>query len=376
MSSAFEPGSERLRGECIVLLAVDVGRAVDLELAARLAAQGARMPRIESRARGTEEIQPRPAPWREREAKVQLELEHGVVEIERELWLYDFGGLSIVHRLPFEGTWHAWIELSCRLHASRKLIDGARARAEALVESIRGAVDQPHVDEGLEDYTIFRLAARAERGEAERLCATHAPLIAQLLRAEDAELSDQEIAESTAARVAFSSTDLAVVDWNGALLFDDEPDDIVAVLEFANLHLAEMRFLDRQLDRALDQAYDALIQRTHRGVIIPGTLERELSRISRHQVDAAILFERVNNAFKLYDDQYLARVYRQAAARLRLAEWNTTNLRKLDTLDDIYRKILDRAEARRMEFLEWIVIILIAISMILPLIWPGYVSHG
>jgi hypothetical protein len=245
-----------------------------------------------------------------------------------------------------------------------------------LLETIGAAVQKPRVDETVEDYVIFRFAAPTRRGEAEERCLARAGDIARLLRGERVELSEQEISEALSARVSFGTVDLAVIDWNGAVLFDDEPEDVVAVLEFANLHLAEMRFLDKQLDRALDQAYDALVVRRWPSLRIPGAFEREISRISRLQVDAALLFERVTNGLKLYNDQYLARVYRQASNRLRLAEWNSSILRKLDTLDGIYQKLIDRAEARRLEFLEWIVIILIAISMILPFLLPGYASHG
>ena len=65
-------------------------------------------------------------------------------------------------------------------------------------------------------------------------------------------------------------------------------------------------------------------------------------------------------------DQYLARVYRLASQRFHLAEWDTSILRKLHTLESIYTKIADRATNRRMETLEWIIIVLIAFSILLP----------
>ena len=48
--------------------------------------------------------------------------------------------------------------------------------------------------------------------------------------------------------------------WTGmlTLLVDREGDDVRAVLEFANVELFEMRYLEQRLDRALDQAYETL----------------------------------------------------------------------------------------------------------------------
>ena len=86
------------------------------------------------------------------------------------------------------------------------------------------------------------------------------------------------------------------------------------------------------------------------------------------QVDGAIVFERVSNALKLMSDQYLARVYRLASQRFHLAEWNSSILRKLDTIESLYEKMNDRNASRRLELLEWIIIILIAFEIVWPFV--------
>jgi uncharacterized Rmd1/YagE family protein len=67
-------------------------------------------------------------------------------------------------------------------------------------------------------------------------------------------------------------------------------------------------------------------------------------------------------------DQFLARVYRLAARRLHLEDWDRSILRKLETIDSIYTKLSDEHETRRMEFLEWIIIILTVVSIVLPIV--------
>jgi uncharacterized Rmd1/YagE family protein len=88
-------------------------------------------------------------------------------------------------------------------------------------------------------------------------------------------------------------------------------------------------------------------------------------------MDSAVLFEGVNNAIKLIGDQYLARVYRLAAKRFHLAERDEAIERKLRTLESLYDKMANEAAARRMEILEWIVIILIAVSIVIPFMVSG-----
>ena len=193
---------------------------------------------------------------------------------------------------------------------------------------------------------------------------------ARLLRSERDALSEQEIADAMSTRVSFGRDDVAIVDWSAALLVDREPDDVRSVLEFANLQLLEVRFLDAALDRALDRSYEVVSKPRRFGALGPSWSRRELAEIGSFEVEGAILFERVGNAIKLVGDQYLARVYRAASQRFRLAEWNAGVLRKLETIESLYRKVQDRASGARAEALEWIIIALIAIEVLFTLV-PG-----
>ena len=49
-----------------------------------------------------------------------------------------------------------------------------------------------------------------------------------------------------------------------------------------------------------------------------------------------------------------------------MKEWDASILRKLETLESIYQKISDQIDTRRMEVLEWIIIVLFVISIVLP----------
>src|SRR5262249_57763385 len=94
-----------------------------------------------------------------------------------------------------------------------------------------------------------------------------------------------------------------------ALVVDREGEDVRAVLDFANVELLEMRYLDQRLDRALDQAYDALSRPSFNLLRIFGYYSAALRRVAELQVDNATLFEGVNNTLKLLGVKYLTRVY-------------------------------------------------------------------
>lgn len=132
--------------------------------------------------------------------------------------------------------------------------------------------------------------------------AANAACLAQILRAECEPLSRQERDDALAAQLSFGLDDATVVDWNAALICDPDAYDVRAVLEFANVELLELRFLDDRLDDVVAQAYAALPRAG-----AAGALRGQGPLAHRPAADGQrMLFEGVNNAVKLLGDQYLA----------------------------------------------------------------------
>src|SRR5215471_4400735 len=265
-----------------------------------------------------------------------------------------------------EGTSDACLRVT---RAARCMLRSPGVRCRSIHRS-RGVRAAPHDHHpaGAHQFTAFTRPC----GAAE-LYTTYAQEVAQILRLAHVALSEQEVHDAISQRIAFGLDDVAIIDWHAALLFDREADDVCAVLTFANVELLEMRYLDEQLDKAMNQAYEVLSKRTWNW-LRPGSTAADLHHVAQMQVESAMLFEGVNNALKLVGDQYLARLYRLASQRFHLEEWDASIIRKLHTLESIYEKISDRATTQRMEILEWIIIILIAVSIVLPFI-AGLPQH-
>jgi hypothetical protein len=286
-----------------------------------------------------------------------------------DLIVYDFGAVAVIYAFPIAGAFADLLQLSEDLYDNEALLADSRLRVDELLKVIGDAALQATVAPLVEDYVVFNIDAFSERFDADAFCSLHRRQIAQILRAERQPLSDSEIDDAMAARISYGTQDLTIVDWNAALVVDREGEDTRAVLEFANVELLEMRYLDQRLDRAMDQAYDALSRPSLKNLPrLFGSYGAALRRVAELQVDNAVLFEGVNNTLKLLGDQYLARVYRLVNRRFHLDEWDASILRKLQTLESIYEKISDQAANRRMEILEWVIIILIAASIGLELL--------
>ncbi len=356
------------RGTCYVVFAYDVGLAIDLDEAERRLSSATRG-LIRHKRRAPQYFAYKPAPIRIAQGVEPVQMAGMSTEPQMELVVYDFGAISVIYRISLNSE-SRLLSMSEGLYENAQLLTDSLRRVEDLLRIVEPAVSKPSVSPVVEDYLIFHIETLAEPLPIEELTVRHAPHIAQVLRAEASELSMDEVRDAMSHQISFGKDDVAIVDWNASLVVGHDSEDVLTVLEFANVQLLEMRFLDQRLDEALALAYSRLSKRSKKRFALYSD-PSDLRDISQWQVDSAILFEGVNNALKLLGDQYLARLSRLAAQRFHLSDWDTSILRKLQTLEGIYAKISDRLVSRRMEVLEWIIIVLIATEIILPFLTNG-----
>jgi len=285
-----------------------------------------------------------------------------------EMVVYDFGAVSVTYQIPLSGPFSSLARLSELLYDNAALLADSRRLVEELVQTIHPSVSRPHISTFYEDYVVFQIRAFEDHGAHARLLAEAPTMIAQVLRADEDLRSEQEVQDALSVQVSYGSDDLTLVDWVAAIVFDPAADDTRAVLEFATVQLLELRHLDHQLDSALERYYDALTHSPKGPFSLFTKGDDKLREIGQLQVESALLFENINNAIKLLGDQYLARLYQQAAKRYHLTSWDKSIQRKLKTLESIYDKMESSLSSARLEFLEWIVIILIGIEVIMPFV--------
>ncbi|HEV8399408.1 MAG TPA: hypothetical protein VGQ18_06150 [Gemmatimonadales bacterium] len=349
------------QGTCHAFFAYEVAQAIDLDAAERRLLAGAERQAIKHKRRAPASFEYRPAPLRVTRAGGPRTIGAYHASPTVEVVLYDFGAVSVSYEIPIVGPLDGLPALAEELWGNEGLLADSRSQVAALLSLLADAAIRPRVADFVEDYSVFHIERFAAPCEAATLWTEHGQTVAQVLRAARHPLSQQEVADATALRLSFGPNDATIIDTDAAILFDPEGEDVRDVIEFANTQLLEMRFLDQQLDDTLERAYESLLARPAR-LRSPGPDLRSLARL---ELDAAILFEQVTNALKLVGDQFLARVYALASRRFHLAEWDASISRKLQTIDGIYSKMTDRAATRRMEVLEWIIILLFVLSIAL-----------
>lgn len=353
-------------GICYAYFAYDIGNFIHLEKAEKSITSITERAKITHKRRTPKNFEFTPTPVRVFQDSHPITVGDFTTSPTVEMVIYDFGAVSVVYKIWLSGTFDKLCELSEHLYDNIELQNHSRHAVNSLTTLIRDAVLKPFVATPFEDYSLFQVREFDRPitiSELERDYGFH---IARLLRSDRETLSEQEVQDALSVRISYTANDVLYIDWGTGFMVDRDADDVITVVDYANISLMELRFLDSQLDATLDRAYLLLQKERWLRRLIPGQGGFNLQRLGRFQLDAAILFESVTNALKLIGDQYLSRVFRITSERLKLANWTASIRRKLDTLESIYQKISDERSSNRMELLEWIIIILIAVSIVLP----------
>lgn len=357
-------------GTCNVIFTFDIGLSINLDEAERRITDTKHRHTIKHKRRAPQYFEYHPSPLRITQESSPIDVGAYQTSPIVEMMIYDFGAVTVTYNIHLYGPMSGLLSLSDTLYDNSALLTDSRRRVEQLNQTIQPAVSKPFISGIVEDYAIYQLMSISPATTPSQMLADHGSFLAQILRAEVTPLSEQEVADALTCRTSFSNEDMVIIDWNAAIIVDTEAEDVRAVLEFANVELLEMRYLDDRLDSALEEAYQALTRGAWSQRLLPSSMTNDMRRIAELQVDSALLFEGVNNALKLLGDQYLARIYRAASQRLHLNDWDASIIRKLQSLESIYHKMTDHHAQRRMEILEWIIILLISAEIVMPFI-PG-----
>ncbi|MBI3563566.1 MAG: hypothetical protein HY079_00045 [Elusimicrobia bacterium] len=353
-------------GVAYVLFAYDVGLSIALDAAEKRVKSMTERTPIKHQRRAPKYFDFQPIPLRVTQVSEPHRIGGFATSPAVETVLYDFGAVCVTYQIPLAGPFSDLLKLSEALYDNDVLLADSRRLVEELLGGVSTAVNRPQISSFYEDYVIFQVREMDGPDAHRRLLAENKLLVAQVLRADDDLRSDQEVQDALLCDISYGADDLTLVDWVSALVFAKAAEDTRAVLEFGQVQLLELRHLDHQLDAALDRCYEALTRSAQKSAMFPAAGDQEMRAIGQLQVESAVLFEGINNALKLLGDQYLARLYEQVAKRYHLDAWDESILRKLRTLESIYAKIEDAQSSARLEFLEWIVIVLIALELVIP----------
>jgi len=178
--------------------------------------------------------------------------------LQGDIKYFDYGVVSVVFELPFSGDWDKLIQLSSRWVWDTDFTSFAQKIVKGKIDRARPALVKLYDSWLHEDYFVFHVRDIAGNPTAAELLAAQGGRIAQIVRGENAPLSDGEQQEIMQSKISYYPNDLAVISWNGAFLYDSTAgaETVIQLLEYANSQLLEFRHYDELLTRELASVYD------------------------------------------------------------------------------------------------------------------------
>ncbi|HEY4518970.1 hypothetical protein A2833_01895 [Candidatus Azambacteria bacterium RIFCSPHIGHO2_01_FULL_44_55] len=167
----------------------------------------------------------------------------------------------------------------------------------------------------------------------------HADKIAGFLKSEKLPLDEKEIESTLQFSLKYAQNDLAIVDWDGAFIFEPKSQfgPMIELIEIANLQLLRYRILDNELDIRMKRINELLREREKRGVFFKS---REIKQVIKELIlmrSSSILeFESTERNIKLIGDWYSARLYDLIGKKCHFEEWRQKIQMQLNSIEDIY----------------------------------------
>jgi len=249
------------------------------------------------------------------------------------------------------------------------LFAGQEGLSEYYVQYLKtlGEIIRPHIrnfaidPDFFEDYTIYVTDRRDDSIDP-----------VPLLIGEKTVISPQMRDEITRNSLSYSTSDLVILSWDSALICDpDNPADLIDLIEFANVQVMELRYYDRELTREMEKMYDDI---EHADQFSAFRRSRQYHAIMAKQMETSAeiseIIEKINNLIKVTEDIYYARVYATALKVLRSGLWSESVSRKIEVIRENYSMLSDEVRIQHSNFLEWVIIILIAFELVFA-VWQA-----
>jgi len=284
------------------------------------------------------------------------------------LSFFDYGVVSIEIEMQFETDWPGLIALSNRWIEAGEVEPRALKRVRDRVSRLAPALRKPYAQWLDEAYYVVHLRTVSDGGGApltgSSLIAQYGREISLVIRGETQTLSESEQREVLASSLSYYPTDLLVVGWLAAIVYDtpEGAAPLIQLLEYANTQLLEYRRYDEILTVLLNDAYTALERRG--GFFSRWRLARDAEHLNRLRLEVTELTERADNAIKFLSDMFYARAYRLAAAKVGAADYRSLVDQKLRTAGELYEFMVNEFREARGFVLELLVIVILIIELI------------
>lgn len=213
-----------------------------------------------------------------------------------------------------------------------------------------------------EEYTVILI--NQHKIHPTKFVEQHKEILAGLMRTfYDKTLDSEEIQNILSSRVHYSEKDLAVIDWNGAVIITDDGDFSSEIdhLKIGNYQLIRYRMIDNQLEEKLNSLQSIIAQKKS------NMFSREkklLQDIIEQRLSIMLSLDKLDTSLLLIGDWYSSKLYKAIVDEFYLDTWRSIVQTKLENLKSLnetmsenftlsWRRLIDQ-----ITFFGWFVMML------------------
>jgi len=283
--------------------------------------------------------------------------------------IYNFGAISLTYKIPFTDTFENLREQFYEINNQYQ--EQSVADVKLVFKKIEQYIAKPKFFQTRSSYNIIQVQPEPQKIALAQLQKEFGGLIAATMRFETEALSEYQKNEMLDSAIGYYRGNMVIVDTDTTFIYDDEYQDILEFVEFANLQQLELHYFDRLLDQRLNAIYESGTQRIPLFAYFPfidTKTSDPVAVLGKLKVDISVITERLEGSIKIAGDPYYTEIYDQLLQKLDLKSWQQSIERKLEIIKDILLVYQHKTDVIRENILELLIIILIFIELIIGIL--------
>lgn len=283
-------------------------------------------------------------------------------------YIYNFGAISLRYKFKFNVTLDTLKNLinKCNDISLKQSIDDARI----IFNSIKKEIRHSRFFHLSQSYTLIQIDPKDEISPFD-FKEIYGNEITSVLRFEKENLSEYKKNEILNGAFGYYRGDLLIPDFNSALIYDNDYEDILEIFEFANLRNMELQYFDKSLDKQLNFVYERQVYKIPLKAYFPilGMFKFDpIGELAKLRVDISVISERLWSSIKFSDEPYYFEIYQKISKKLDFEGWQSSIDKKLEVIRHILEVHENRVSTIRYDVLNILILFLILIEVIFAII--------
>lgn len=283
--------------------------------------------------------------------------------------LHNFGAVSLTYKIPFTGTLE---DLRKEFYEEfYQYQEQSVTDLKLIYKKIEPYITQPKFFHTRSSYNIIQVNPEPKSIDLAQFQKEFGSLIASTIRFETETLSEYQRNEILDSAIGYYRGNLVIVDTDTTFIYDDDYQDLLAFIEFANLQQLELQYFDRLLDQKLNTIYESGgTQKIPLLAYFPflDNLTDPVATLGKLKVDISVITERLEGSIKIAGDPYYSEFYDQLIKKLDIKIWQDSIERKLDIIKDVLIIYQHKTDVIRENILEILIVILIFIELVIGIL--------